>query len=152
MDAAKAYFELGDLYSSQLCIDHLKTKLYDDDFLTETQRIMLQLEQDKHESLKQQIKQINTEATDAYRMGQFGRAVMLFCETFDYMPTNSVIALNLLQAMSKSAGVTGDTINYARNAARVLRQNQLEKSEQERFEKYVMTLKKTQPGLAQVQL
>ncbi len=141
MDAAKAYFELGDLYSSQLCIDRLKTMLYDDDFLTETQRIMLQLEQDKHESLKKQIKQINTEATDAYRMGQYGRAVMLFCETFDYMPTNPVIALNLLQAMSKSAGVTGETINYARNAARVLRQNQLEKSEQERFEKYAGNLK-----------
>ena len=63
-----------------------------------------------------------------------------------------MIALNLLQAMSKSAGVTGEAINYARNAARVLRQNQLEKNEQERFEKYVVTLKKTQPGLSQVQL
>ena len=63
-----------------------------------------------------------------------------------------MIALNLLQAMSKSAGVTGETIHYARNAARVLRQNKLEKTEQERFEKYVLTLKKTQPGLAQVQL
>lgn len=152
MDAAKAYFELGDLYSSQQCIDRLRTMLYDDDFLTETQRIMLQLEQDKHESLKQQIKQINTEASDAYRQGQYGRAVSLFCETFDYMPTNPVIALNLLQAMSKSAGVTGEAIDYAKSAARVLRQNQLEKSEQERFEKYVATLKKTQPGLAQVQL
>ncbi len=152
MDAAKTFFELGDLYSSQLCIDRLQTMLYDDDFLTETQRIMLQLEQDKHESLKQRIKQMNTEASDAYKMGQYGRAVSLFCETFDFMPTNPVIALNLLQAMSKSAGLTGETILYAKNAARVLRQNKLEKSEQDRFEKYVMTLKKTQPGLAQVQL
>ena len=152
MDAAKTFFELGDLYSSQLCINRLQTMLYDDDFLTETQRIMLQLEQDKHESLKQRIKQMNTEASDAYKMGQYGRAVSLFCETFDFMPTNPVIALNLLQAMSKSAGLTGETILYAKNAARVLRQNKLEKSEQDRFEKYVMTLKKTQPGLAQVQL
>lgn len=86
MDAAKAYFELGDLYSSQLCIDKLRTMLYDDDFLTETQRIMLQLEQDQHESLKQQIKQMNTEATDAYLMGQYGRAVSLFAKPSTICP------------------------------------------------------------------
>ena len=152
IDAAKAYFELGDLYSCQICIDKLKIMLYEDDFLTETQCIMLQLEQDKQEELKAQIKQINTEATDAYQRGQFGRAVSLFCETFDYMPTNPVIALNLLQAMSKSAGVTGESITYARNAARVLRQNQLEPAEKQRFEKYVSALKKLQPELAQIQL
>lgn len=152
IDAARAYFELGDLYSCQICIDKLKMMLYDDDFHTETQCIMLQLEQDKQEELKAQIKQINTEATDAYQRGQFGRAVSLFCETFDYMPTNPVIALNLLQAMSKSAGVTGESITYARNAARVLRQNQLEPAEKQRFEKYVSALKKLQPELAQIQL
>lgn len=152
IDAAKAYFELGDLYSCQLCIDKLRTILNDDDYLTETQRIMLQLEQDKQEELKAQIKLINTEATDAYKKGQFGRAVSLFCETFDYMPTNPVIAMNLLQAMSKSAGVTGEFIGYARNAARVLRQSELDPSESQRFEKYLTALKKLQPQLSQMQL
>jgi hypothetical protein len=68
------------------------------------------------------------------------------------MPTNPVIAMNLLQAMSKSAGVTGEFIVYARNAARVLRQNELEPAEKQRFEKYVSALKKLQPQLSQMQL
>jgi len=152
VDALKAYFHLGDLYACELCVKRLEQLLQGDDFLTETQRALLGVEQRKHEQLKQQLKQINSEATEAYHQGLYGRAVMLFCETLDYMPTNPMVALNVLQSMSKAAGLTAETLPYAKQAAKVLCQQELEQPDVLRFERYVRTLKHQQPGLAQVQL
>lgn len=147
MDAAKAYFELGDLYASQFYIEKLQGYLDNDDFLTETQRIMLQMEQARHEELKSKIKQINTEATDAYQQGFFGKAVELFIESFDYMPTNPLIALNLLQAMSKGAGLTPITIRYSRAAIKLLAKSELADDNKSRFTRYVATLKEMYPEI-----
>ena len=147
MDAAKAYFELGDLYASQFYIEKLQGYLDNDDFLTETQRIMLQMEQARHEELKSKIKQINSEATEAYQQGFFGKAVELFIESFDYMPTNPLIALNLLQAMSKGAGLTPITIRYSRAAIKLLAKSELADDNKSRFTRYVATLKEMYPEI-----
>ncbi|WP_337880585.1 response regulator [Rheinheimera sp.] len=152
LDALKAYYQLGDLYACELCIARLDALLQGQDYLTETQRILLTFEQQKHDQLKQQLKQINSEATDAYQQGLYGRAVMLFCETLDFMPTNPMVALNVLQSMSKAAGLTSETLPYAKQAAKVLRQQELPSKEQARFERYVSVLKSQQPALAQVPL
>ncbi|WP_333607216.1 response regulator [Arsukibacterium sp.] len=149
MDAAKAHFELGDLHASEFYIDKLAGFLAQDDFLTETQRIMLKMEQQRHQQLKAQIKQINSEAAEAYQAQYFGRATSLFCELLDYMPTNPVIALNLLQAASKVSGLTEQTLSYSRKAIQLLLRCELSNTNQDKFNLYYQQLCEQYPELQQ---
>ncbi|GAB2931602.1 response regulator [Rheinheimera gaetbuli] len=147
LDAAKAYFELGDLYASQHYIEQMATMLKDDDMLTETQRIMKNIEQKRHDELKVKIKQINNEASYAYQQGQYSRAVDLFGETFDHMPTNPTLALNILQAMSKGAVLNEVTSRYCRAAIKLLSQSELNDDNRSRFGKYLTEVLKQHPDL-----
>ncbi|MCH8537458.1 MAG: response regulator [Alkalimonas sp.] len=147
LDAAKAYFEIGDLYESEFYIDKLNDYLAKDDFLTETQRIMLKMEQTRHEELKAKIKLINQEASEAYQQSLYGRATELFCEVFDCMPTNPVIALNMLQAMSKSNGLTPESMRFAKHAINLIEQSELSITNLERYKKYFKQLTAKHPEL-----
>ncbi|WP_166840995.1 tetratricopeptide repeat-containing response regulator [Rheinheimera pleomorphica] len=145
MDAAKAYFELGDLYASQVYIDKLQHILDRDDFLTETQRIMLEMEQKRHEALKAKLKIINAEATDAYQQNDFNTAFDRFAETFDYMPTNPTIAINLMQTMLKGARVNEQSQRYVRAAVKLLARSELDEELTVRFKRYLGQLKEMHP-------
>ena len=148
MDAAKAYFEIGDLYESEYYIEEMRRHLAKDDFLTETQQLMLKIEQNRHQELKDKIKTINQEASEAYQHGHYGRASELFNEAFEYMPSNPVIALNMLQAMSKGTGLTVETMKPARQAIALIEQSELSITNQERYKKYYKTLINKHPELA----
>lgn len=147
MDAAKAYFELGDIHSSQFYIDKLAGYLINDDYLTETQKIMLKMEKVRHEELKATIKQISAEATDAYENHFFNQAVSLFCETFDHMPTNTIIALNILQTATKCDNLSVSCLRYCKRAIKLLNVCILEKSNQVKFQHYVTLLLEQYPQL-----
>lgn len=147
MDAAKAYFELGDLYASQVYIDKLQHILDRDDFLTETQRIMLEMEQARHEDLKTKLKVINAEAADAYQLEQYDEAFERFAETFDYMPTNPTIALNLMQTMTKGAKLIPLTQRYIRASVKLLAKSELDEEMAARFKRYLIQLKEMHPEL-----
>lgn len=147
LDAAKAYFELGDLYASQHYIELMQSLLKEDDMLTETQRIMKNLEQKRHDELKVKIKQINNEASYAYQQGQYNRAVDLFGETFDHMPTNPTLALNILQSMSKGASYNELTSRYCRAAIKLLSKSELSNDNQNRFHKYLNAVLSLYPEL-----
>lgn len=147
MDAAKAYFELGDLYASQIYIDKLQHILNRDDFLTETQRIMLEMEQKRHEELKAKLKIINGEAAIAYQREDFNTAFDRFAETFDYMPTNPSIAINLMQTMIRGAKVTDFTQRYVRAAVKLLARSELDEDLALRFKRYLAQLKEMHPDV-----
>ena len=147
MDAAKAYFELGDLYASQVYIDKLQHILDRDDFLTETQRIMLEMEQKRHEALKAKLKIINAEATDAYQQNDFNTAFDRFAETFDHMPTNPTIAINLMQTMLKGARVNEQSQRYVRAAVKLLARSELDEELTVRFKRYLGQLKEMHPDV-----
>jgi DNA-binding NarL/FixJ family response regulator len=147
MDAAKAYFELGDLYASQRYIDKLQHILDRDDFLTETQRIMLEMEQARHEELKAKLKLINAEAADAYQRENYNEAFDRFAETFDYMPTNPSIALNLLQTLVKGASVTQIRQRYVRMAVKLLARDELDNDMMLRFKRYLNQIKELYPDI-----
>lgn len=148
MDAAKAYFEIGDLYESEYYIEEMRRHLAKDDFLTETQQLMLKMEQNRHQELKDKIKTINLEASEAYQHGHYGQASELFHEAFQFMPSNPVIALNMLQAMSKGTGLTAETMKPARQAIALIEQSELSITNQERYKKYYSTLISKHPELA----
>ncbi|WP_027669533.1 tetratricopeptide repeat-containing response regulator [Rheinheimera baltica] len=145
MDAAKAYFELGDLFASQSYIDKLQHILDRDDFLTETQRIMLEMEQARHEELKAKLKIINAEANEAYQRENYNEAFDRFAETFDYMPTSPSIALNLMQSMVKGAKVTPFTQRYVRMAVKLLARSELDDEIMQRFKRYLNQIKEMHP-------
>ena len=147
LDAAKAYFELGDLHASQHYIEMMQSMLKADDMLTETQRIMKNFEQKRHDELKLKIKQINNEATYAYQQGQYGRAVDLFGETFEYMPTNPTLALNILQAMSKGAPLNDVSNRYCRAAIKLLAKSELSDDNRTRYGKYLAAVLQQHPEL-----
>jgi DNA-binding NarL/FixJ family response regulator len=147
MDAAKAYFELGDLYASQTYIDKLQHILDRDDFLTETQRIMLEMEQARHEELKAKLKLINTEAADAYQREDYDTAFDRFAETFDYMPTNPTIALNLMQMLVKGAKVTTFSQRYVRLSVKLLARSELDDDMMQRFKRYLNQIKELHPDV-----
>ncbi|GAA0555544.1 response regulator [Rheinheimera aquimaris] len=147
MDAAKAYFELGDLYASQVYIDKLQHILERDDFLTETQRIMLEMEQLRHEELKNKLKVINTEAAQAYQREDFNTAFDRFAETFDYMPTNPTIAINLMQTLVKGARVTPISQRYVRAAVKLLARSELDDDLMLRFKRYLAQIKALHPDV-----
>jgi tetratricopeptide (TPR) repeat protein len=147
MDAAKAYFELGDLYASQVYIDKLQHILDRDDFLTETQRIMLEMEQARHEELKAKLRIINSEANDAYQRSDFNTAFDRFAETFDHMPTNPTIALNLMQTLLKGAKVTDFSQRYVRAAVKLLARSELDDDIQLRFKRYLAQIKEMYPDV-----
>ncbi|NRQ42177.1 response regulator [Rheinheimera sp. YQF-2] len=149
LDAAKAYFELGDLYASQHYIEQMAALLKDDDMLTETQRIMKNIEQERHDELKVKIKQINNEASYAYQQGQYNRAIELFAETFDFMRTNPTLALNILQTMSKGVTLNEFTLRYSRAAIKLLSQSELSDDNRSRFGKYLTTVLNQHPQLRQ---
>ncbi|MEN3156752.1 response regulator [Alkalimonas sp. NCh-2] len=148
MDAAKAYFEIGDLYESEYYIEEMRRHLAKDDFLTETQQLMLKMEKNRHQELKDKIKTINQEASAAYQHGHYGRASELFFEAFQFMPSNPVIALNMLQAMSKGTGLTAETMKLARQAIALIEQGELSITNQQRYKKYYRTLISKHPELA----
>ncbi|MDX1677594.1 response regulator [Arsukibacterium sp.] len=147
MDAAKAYFELGDIHSSQFYIDKLAGYLINDDYLTDTQKIMLKMEKIRHEELKATIKQISGEAAAAYENGFFIQAISLFCETFDHMPTNTIIALNILQTASKCAQLPVTYLRYCKQAIKLLKACVLEKASQVKFQHYSALLCEQYPQL-----
>jgi DNA-binding response OmpR family regulator len=147
MDAAKAYFELGDIHSSQFYIDKLASYLINDDYLTETQKIMLKMEKIRHEELKAAIKQISGEAGDAYENGFFIQAVSLFCETFDLMPTNITLAMNILQTASKCDSLPNKYLRYCKQAIKLLKASVLEKTIQVKFKHYLILLCEQYPQL-----
>ncbi len=147
LDAAKMYFELGDLYASQSYIEKLQHILDRDDFLTETQRIMLEMEQARHEELKAKLKIINAEAAEAYQRENFDQAFECFAETFDYMPTNPTIALNLMQTMTKGAKVIPATQRYIRAAVKLLAKSELNEEMTARFKRHLHQLKEMHPEL-----
>ena len=147
MDAAKAYFELGDIHSSQFYIDKLASYLINDDYLTETQKIMLKMEKIRHEELKATIKQISGEAGDAYENGFFIQAVSLFCETFELMPTNTILAMNILQTASKCGSLPAKYFRYCKQAIKLLKASVLEKPIQDKFKHYVTLLCEQYPQL-----
>ncbi|KKO45361.1 chemotaxis protein CheY [Arsukibacterium ikkense] len=147
MDAAKAYFELGDIHSSQFYIDKLAGYLINDDYLTETQKIMLKMEKVRHEALKATIKQISAEAAEAYEDGFFNQAFSLFCETFDHMPTNSILALNILQTATKCSTLATPSLRYCKHAIKLLQASELEKPNLLKFQHYVKLLCEQYPEL-----
>lgn len=147
MDAAKAYFELGDLYASQVYIDKLQHILERDDFLTETQRIMLEMEQARHEELKNKLKLINSEAIQAYQAENFNTAFDRFAETFDHMPTNPTIAINLMQTLIKGAKVTPLSQRYVRAAVKLLARSELDDEMMLRFKRYLAQIKQLHPDV-----
>lgn len=147
MDGAKAYFELGDIHSSQFYIDKLASYLINNDYLTETQKIMLKMEKVRHEALKATIKQISTEAAAAYQDALFKQAFYLYCETFDHMPTNSIIALNILQTASKCSNLPVKSLRYCKQAIKLLQAFVLEKSNKDKFQHYVILLREQYPQL-----
>jgi DNA-binding NarL/FixJ family response regulator len=147
MDGAKAYFELGDIHSSQFYIDKLASYLINNDYLTETQKIMLKMEKVRHEALKATIKQISTEAAAAYQDALFNQAFYLYGETFDLMPTNSIIALNILQTASKCDNLPITSLRYCKQAIKLLQACVLEKSKKDKFQHYVILLREQYPQL-----
>ena len=147
LDAAKAYFELGDLYASQSYIDNLEKILQNDDYLSETQRIMLQMEQARHEELKHKLKQINSEAIEAYQQQRFDVAFDRFAETFDHMPTNPAIAINLMQTLLKGAKVTPFSQRYVRAAVKLLANSELDDDVAPRFKRYLSQIKELYPDV-----
>lgn len=150
MDAAKAFFEVGNLYESEYYIEELRQRIMKDDFISETQQIMLTLEQQRHEELKEKIRTMNLEAASAYQQAHFGKAADIFSKAFDYMPSNPVIALNTLQAMSKSDGLTPETMKTAKKAISLLDHSDLSITNQERYKKTHTTMIKKHPELVSV--
>ena len=128
-----------------MCIDKLQHILDRDDVLTETQRIMLEMEQKRHEALKAKLKIINAEATDAYQQNDFNTAFDRFAETFDYMPTNPTIAINLMQTMLKGARVNEQSQRYVRAAVKLLARSELDEELTVRFKRYLGKLKEMHP-------
>lgn len=63
------------------------------------------------------------------------------------MPSNPVIALNTLQAMSKSDGLTPETIKIAKKAISLIEQSELAITNQERYKKTLATITIKYPEL-----
>ncbi len=145
MDAAKAYFELGDIHSSQFYIDKLAGYLINDDYLTETQKIMLKMEKVRHDELKATIKLISGEAADAYENGFYNQAFNRFCETFDHMPTNCTLALNILHTATKCNALEPAQLRYCKYAIKLLNASVLEKPSQLKFKHYLSLLREQYP-------
>jgi len=151
LDAAKAYFETGDIFGCYFYVTQLRKQLNKANFLTDSQRLLLDTEQRRYEALYQQLKQLIQQATDAYQQQEYGKAVLIFSRASKEMPTNPALALSLLQAMTKCTGVSADTLPVARNALSLLQSAPLEQRMQERFKQYQQILSKQYSQLQNTQ-
>lgn len=147
LDAAKAYFETGDIFGCYNYVELLKKQLGKADFLTDSQRVLLQTEQVRFEELYNKLQKLIAEATKAYQEQLFGRAVTIFCKCFSEMPTNPTIAFSLLLAVSRSDGATADEINIARSAYQLLKQADLGAKSAEKLASCIKTLQQKCPSV-----
>lgn len=145
LDAAKAYFETGDIFGCYHYVELLKQQLEKADFLTDSQRVLLKTEQVRFEELYNKLQKLIAEATQAYQEQLFGRAVTIFCKCFNEMPTNPTIAFSLLLAVSRSDGATADEINVARSAYQLLKQAELGAKSAEKLASCIKTLQQKCP-------
>lgn len=145
LDAAKAYFETGDIFGCYHYVERLKKQLEKADFLTDSQRVLLKTEQVRFEELYNKLQKLIAEATQAYQEQLFGRAVTIFCKCFNEMPTNPTIAFSLLLAVGRSDGATADEINVARSAYQLLKQAELGAKSAEKLASCVKTLQQKCP-------
>lgn len=125
LDAAKAYFETGDIFSCYHYVELLKKQLEKADFLTDSQRVLLQTEQVRFEALYNTLQKLIAEATTAYQQQLFGRAVTIFSKCFTEMPTNPTIAFSLLLAIGRSDGITTEEECIAKNAFQLMKNTDL---------------------------
>jgi len=147
LDAAKAYFETGDIFGCHFYVDALRVQLERDDLLTESQRLLLSREQQRYEALYQKLKELTREATDAFNEGFFGRAAKLFCQSFEHMPTNPTIALNVLQAASRCNGFSEETLKHSIAALELLKHTELDKVGKVRYQQCLTSLQHLAPEL-----
>lgn len=147
LDAAKAYFETGDIFGCHFYVDALKVQLEHDDLLTESQRLLLSREQQRYEALYQKLRELTREATEAYEEGFFGRAAKLFCQSFEQMPTNPTMALNVLQAASRCNGFSEDTLKHSLAALELLKHTELDTAGNSRYQQCLNSLRQLAPEL-----
>ncbi|CAM5225050.1 response regulator [Alishewanella longhuensis] len=147
LDAAKAYFETGDIFGCYHYVELLKKQLEKADFLTDSQRVLLQTEQVRFEVLYKKLQQLTAEATTAYQQQLYGRAVNMFCKCFNEMPTNPTIAFSLLLAIGRSDGPTAEEIGIAKTAYQLLKQAELGAKSTEKLTNCINTLKQKCPSV-----
>lgn len=145
LDAAKAYFETGDIFGCYHYVELLKKQLEKADFLTDSQRLLLQTEQVRFEELYNKLQKLIADATTAYQQQLYGRAVNLFCKCFSEMPTNPTIAFSLLLAISRSDGATTDEIDISKAAYQLLKQAELGAKSAEKLASCIKTLQQKCP-------
>lgn len=105
------------------------------------------MEQARHEELKAKLKIINSEAAQAYQQEDFNTAFDRFAETFDYMPTNPTIAINLMQTLIRGAKVTDVSQRYVRAAVKLLARSELDEALLLRFKRYLSQIKELHPDV-----
>jgi len=147
LDAAKAYFETGDIFGCYFYVEQLKKQLEKSDFLTDSQRLLLRTEQIRFEALYNAIKKMIDEATDAYQNQLYGRAVLLFAQCFNDMPSNPAVAFSLLQTITKCEGVAEDTLNTAKRAILLLQHADLGTKSTEKLTLCLGLLQKKYPAV-----
>lgn len=145
LDAAKAYFETGDIFGCYHYVELLKKQLEKADFLTDSQRLLLQTEQVRFEVLYNKLQKLIAEGTSAYQQQLYGRAVNIFCRCFNEMPTNPTIAFSLLLAISRSEGATTEEIDTAKSAYQLLKQAELGAKSTEKLDSCIASLQQKCP-------
>ncbi len=150
LDAAKAFFETGDIFGCYHFVELLRKQLEKSDFLTDSQRLLLNTEQIRFETLYNTIQTLIKEATAAYQDKLYGRAVALFAECFEQMPTNPGIAFSLLQAIIKCEGVPEGTLSIAKNAFLLLNNAELGVKSMEKLQATKIALSKKAPEIVTI--
>ncbi|WP_199610845.1 tetratricopeptide repeat-containing response regulator [Flocculibacter collagenilyticus] len=133
LDKAKAFFATGDLSKSDEYMAQLENISDKDDLLSSTLTLLINKEKESHEELRENIRNLNNQGLTAYQNGSFQTAMTHFKEAFKYMPSNSSLALNLVQSIVKAGATDTESVKLAKRCADIIEKSELSESNTRRY-------------------
>lgn len=133
LDRAKAYFATGNLSKSDEYMAKLDELVDKDDLVSTTLTLLVNKEKEEHDELREKIRHLNNQGLTAYQNGSYITSMVHFKEAFQYMPSNSSLALNLVQAIVKSGERDGGSIKLATECRDIIEKSELTESNTRRF-------------------
>ena len=150
LDKAKAFHELGFHNKAQSLFKQIINHCERHPTISDPVYIKyIQQQQSECRDVKMGPKELNNHAVTQFNRGQLNTALEAFTHAFRIMPRNNSIALNLLQCLFDSAKKDGHTLNLiiAKKCYALLSATNLDREQQQRFDKIVKLAEKMQLDL-----
>lgn len=137
LDKAKAFFVAGEPERATAIMESLETIDTKDNLSRVTLDAVVKKEREQQGKFMGQVRTLNNEGMELYKMGAFGEALDCFLQAFEKMPNSASLALNLAQALTKAWGsklTRQRVLSLCKQCIMVIEANPLSEHNQQRYD------------------